>query len=102
MTPRRSFRVARAERGAARPVGDQAGVGRFEIGEGYDGSIILGALDWVEHSLDSLPHVQRRLRRNESGLCADARATRSIDFSSCVGTIGGGRPSPYLRRRRRE
>ena len=43
----------------------------LRLAEGYDGSIILEALDWVEHSLDSLPHVQRRLRRNESGLCAD-------------------------------
>ena len=34
----------------------------------------------MEHSLDSLPHVQRRLRRNESGLCADVVQPESIDF----------------------
>ena len=34
----------------------------------------------MEHSLDSLPHVQRRLRRNESGLCADIVQPESIDF----------------------
>ena len=52
----------------------------LRLAEGYDGSIILEALDWVEHSLDSLPHVQRRLRRNESGLCADVVRPESIDF----------------------
>jgi hypothetical protein len=52
----------------------------LRLAEGYDGSIILEALAWVEHSLDSLPHVQRRLRRNESGLCADIVRPESIDF----------------------
>lgn len=52
----------------------------LRLSEGYDGAIILEALDWLEHSLDSLPFVERRLRRNESALASDVSAQQHIDF----------------------
>ena len=52
----------------------------LRLAEGYDGTVVLEALDWIECPLKSLPSVVRRLRRNFGGLAVDPSNPVTVDF----------------------